>query len=701
MANMTDTELASILRAKIINGVNYDSSGVSDRRQKMFDRYMGAPEGSERKGYSTFVTREVLEVVEWALPAIVRIFTAGDKFVSFDPLEPGDEKLAEQETDVVNHIVTKANEGDGFLALYSFIKDALIYPTAYAKVYVEKEARMLTRKLTGLTEDDLVGLVSNPDITLTEYESETITVPMPDEQGMEQPVEVEVYSVSYKERDDQPRLRIISVPGEEVIVDRSFTSLNLDKAPFVAHRARKTYSDLRRMGLKAKDLDAVGSAIDNDEWNEERARRLFYDDEQPQAGSGEEDRSMRPMWVHECWAWIDYNNDGMSEWRHVLMVGDKIFENEPCDYQPMVAMSSSLIPHKHVGMSLAEMVEDLQRLLTTLTRRLLDNTYRINANRKVVSEDSLIEDGTSMEAMLNPIAEWIPVRGSVRDAVSPEQPQSLLAEILPIIQHAQASVSMRSGVAPENSVDPHVLQQSTYGAFMGAMDKASERLELIARVMAETGIKQIFRKAHTLCRMYPDIAQTVRLRGEWIDVDPQSWQDRTDLSINVGLGFNDKRQLLEGLANLLQIQRESMPLGIVKPIHIYNTSAKLIEAGSLGAPEQFFISPNDPEFKPPSNEPSPQDKFALAQADALGKEQQRKMYEAQTGFQLEEAKLRMDAAVKQVELDLKEVEVDKVVVDMEETEASTGLKDAQAVKALADATKARADAKRPKATSSD
>ena len=182
------------------------------------------------------------------------------------------------------------------------------------------------------------------------------------------------------------------------------------------------------------------------------------------------------------------------------------------------------------------MVIDVQKLLTSLTRQLLDNVYRINVGRKLISEDSMLDDGSTADAMDDRNAEFIPVHGRAADALYPEQQQSMIADILPVIQHAQASTSMRTGIAPENNVDADVLQQTTYGAFTGAMEKAGERLEMMIRIVAETGIKQLFRKCHALIRAHPDVAATVRLNGEWIESDPGSWEERDDVKVNVGAG---------------------------------------------------------------------------------------------------------------------------------------------------------------------
>ena len=133
--------------------------------------------------------------------------------------------------------VMRANGGDGFLAIYSFIKDALINPTAYAKVYAEMEERSFVREANTLLPPDLERLVSDSTIELLEQETRMVEVPAG---GVLQ--QVEVFDVRYRQHDNRPKLRVIPVPGEEVLVDNEFTSLDLDNAHFVAHRISQTLS---------------------------------------------------------------------------------------------------------------------------------------------------------------------------------------------------------------------------------------------------------------------------------------------------------------------------------------------------------------------------------------------------------------------------------------------------------------------------
>lgn len=727
---MSDNQLTGFLGRKIYQAMNDEDGDLSDVRSEIFDRYYGDLYGTERDGYSKFTTREVLETVEWAKPALLRIFLGSDRVVAFDAVGAEDEEVAQQETDVVNYKILKANDGDGFIALYNFITDALMFPNAYIKAYIEEEEKTTTSFVGDVPATGVAMLEENAEIEILEQDSKIVQMPveMPSPvdptQNVTTLVPTELFELRYRQTTKKRVLKIMSMPGEEALVDNDLTTQNIDHADFSCHRVRKSYSQLVREGFDPDELDDIGTYEDY-QWNDERTNRLFYEDEDPDA-EDEDDVSMRQFWVHECHAWVDYDGTGVAQFRRIVLIGAKVFENEETDYQPMVAMSSIMIPHKHNGMSIAELVLDLQELLTTLTRQLLDNIYRINVRRKIISEDALIEDGSTMAAMLNVQSEWIPVKGLAGDAIYPETTPSIVGEILPVIQHVQAATPLRTGIAPENNVDSDVLQQSTVGAFMGAMEKAGERLEMIARIMAETGFKQLFRKVHQLCRMYPDMTTAVKLRGEWIDVDPTSWRDRTDMTVNVGLGFNTKQQMTLLLTQLLEMQKEAVPTGLSDITKIYNTLQKLVESAGVGAVEQFFNDPNDPQFQAPEQPPAPEMILATAQAEALGQEQQRKGVEAQAKIQQDQvdsqqngAKNMLDAQgkaqdmeirqedlrlrrreadQKDRELDIREAEAEAGILN---THADTGLKKSSTLKNVADSGQSAAKAEQIQTETSD
>lgn len=147
---------------------------------------------------------------------------------------------------------------------------------------------------------------------------------------------------------------------------------------------------------------------------------------------------------------------------------------------------------------------------------------------------------------------------------------------------------------------------------MGAMEKGNEQMELMARLFAETGVKGMFRKIHHLLRKHQDKAKTIKLRGKWVDVNPQEWKERKDLTISVGLGTASRDSLIQRLLAVGQKQLEALQMGIpvVTPENYYNTLAKLAEAADLKGENVYFTNP---QMIPPK-QPAPDPNMQLIQA---------------------------------------------------------------------------------------
>lgn len=593
-----------------------------------------------------------------------------------------------------------------------------MYPNGYLKVYMEEKERTDVGTVSGLTEMGVQMIINDDDVEIIEQRSRTEQIEQPmqgptAQQGQMQMVDVEVFDLKIRTTKQVMELRVDPVPPEECLVDKELTTLNLDEADFVCHRVQKTFTQLVNEGYDSEELDQVGSG-DNHQWNDERVNRLFYEDEDPDT-EGNDDPSMRQFWVHECHAWFDNDGTGVAQQRRVVLIGDQVFENVETNYQPLIAMSAILMQHKHTGMSYVDIVKDLQILSSVLTRQLLDNIYKINVGKTVFSEDALTEDGATMEALLNRQAEYIPVRGPAMAAFAPEPTQSMVGDLLPVIQHFSRMKAERTGVTPEATVDANALQEVRQEVFSNAMDRASQRIEMLTRIFAETGFRQLMLKTHQLLRSHWDVAQSIKLRGEWIDVDPQGWRDRTDMTINVGLGHHTKQQQLGMLVQLLSMQKEAAAAGLSDPKKIYNTLERVINASGIGDVRQAFIDPGttekpNPEYKPPQPQPDANMILAQAQAQALEREQERKGQEFQAKTQHDQQKLQQDGQLKHVEMqsksidqqqkgreleikeremvlagELKKGELDELVAKTSNIQADTQLKLSNSDKAMAEA----------------
>lgn len=649
---MSDDELAAYVKIRAERALNRGDGALSEQRQDALDYYMAEPYGDEEDGRSSYVTQEVAEAVEWAMPSLIRVFMSGERVVKFDAVGPEDEPAAEQETDTVNHVLLHQQEG--FMEMYSWIKDALLYPNAYIKAWVEYETMVRRETYHGLTRAGMHLLINNnPGLQVESWEevpSETMTPFGP-------ALEV-LYNIDVRYTLDEPRLNIMSLPPEEVLVGENCTRLNLDTSDFVVHRTKKMRTDLLEMGVPEEILNSV-AATSTIDYHSERTNRMKTEDESP-IRRGIEHRSLQEYEVMEGRVKIDYDGDGIAEYRYVFMVGNHVVWNEEDDYQAICALGAIPQTHRHVARSLAHMMMPLQRVLSVLHRQLLDNLYRINVPREKVGRDALLDDESTMDALLDAAAQVIPCKDP--SAIQPHTIDSVIDQVLPVIQHMDDARAMRSGVNPGQSLDPNVLKESTLGAFLGAMNKASERLELMARVMAETGFRQLMAKVHRLNRQYLGKPTAYKIRGQWTEVNPAEWRERVNLTIDTGVGFGTREQEVALLMGILDLQKQGLETGLSTPERIFNTVSELVVATGRKNPDKYFQNPQLAPPKPPSPTEvltieSLKAQVQMMQAQIVAMQQQQLLEtreqtrkEVETGAKIE--KMQGDVEVKLTELEL-------------------------------------------------
>ena len=652
---MSDDDLAAFLDSQINDALNQEGDELSENRQTNINAYDGDPDGHERKGFSQVQTREVFETVEWALPSLVRVFT-GDRALEFTPMNRDDETAAAQETDSIHYMIY--SQENGFLATYQLLKDALINPNGYAKVWTDEVEETTVEEYARLTIEQVGALAEADGVEITEQEEvegEWVEVPAPMPQAMPQGFpspqmtpgsppqmirqqEPSTYNLTARVTNVLPKLRYEAVPPEEVLVAQNATSIDLDDAEFVAHVTQQSWTDLINSGYDEDMLDQATEASST-EYNDERTNRADTEDENPERDD-HADPSMRKYWVEECYARVDYNGDGLAERRRIVKIGNDIFENDEDTYQPLVALTSILQSHRHVGMALIESVKELQLASTALYRQLMTNLYRIGVPRKYVGERAIAKDGTTMAALQNYATELIPCRDAT--AIVPEVVQPLGQVIMPVMDKMKDMTAMRTGVNPQLSLDPAVLQQSTVGAFTAAQEQASQRLELMVRLMGETGFKQIVRKVHRQMRENFGSEISMKLSGSWVDVNPREWAERTNITVKAGIGNKGIQDKVAALSHALDRQMQLQQQGAewVTPSNIYATFLELMRVSGVDDVERFMTDPAT--IPPPQPQQPPVDPVAVAQAEAMKMDGQSKVMGAQ--IKGEELKLKQQEA---------------------------------------------------------
>ena len=528
---MSDEELLNKCQIEINAAIGYiETETVADRAEAM-DYYLRKPYGNEVDGSSAVVTGETAEVVDGALPQLMRVFTSNEDAVQFEPVKDGDEPFAEQASDMANWVFYKDN--DGFLIMHNWFKDALLQKVGVVKAYWEEKKDITKEKYENLSDDELAMLMSDGEWEIVKQKTETII-------GADGMV-YNNHNVTIQRTHDNSRVVVENVPPEEFLISK--IARTIEDSPFVAHRRMIDRGDLVAMGFD-KEVVASIPAGDRLEYSPERLAR--YDrDELP-------DYSItNDVEVFECYIKIDTDGDGLPEMRKVIMAGDQILSNEECDYVPFHSVCPIPTPHLFFGQSLADRAMDVQLEKSTILRQMLNNLYLTN-NYRVAA----VEGQVNLDDLLTSTAGGV-VRVKNANAITPLTVTSTASQSFPMFEYLDGVLAKRTGVSDmQQGLDPNVLQNVSATAVAAMTTQSAGKLELIARIFAETGVRSLFKGIlHLLCK-YQEKARTIKLRGKWVSFDPREWSDQYNVSINVGLGNGNRQEQIAMLQMILAKQEE-------------------------------------------------------------------------------------------------------------------------------------------------
>jgi hypothetical protein len=650
---MDINKLKSIIESEIDDSIGYVETDTVAERQEALEYYLREPYGNEVEGKSQIVTGEVAEVVDGALPQLIRVFTSTDGVVEFQPVNDGDEPFAQQATEYCNWVFYRDN--DGFLILHNWFKDALLQKTGIVKAYWDEKIDVTKESYEDLTDDQLIMLMQDEDLEVveqeTEEEIEEITDPMTGQ--VFQNVKREHY-VKVKRTKKDGRVVVENVPPEEFLISKR--ARTIQDSPFVAHRRMMTRSELIAMGFKKDVVESLESG-DTLEFSPDRIAR-YSRGEQPNS-MGSQDESMEVVEVYECYIKVDYNNDGIAELRRVVYASNEVLEDMECDYVPFHSLCPIPIPHKFYGQSLADRALDLQLIKSTVLRQMLDNLYLTN-NYRV----GAVEGQVNLDDLLTSTAGGV-VRMKNPNAIVPLTVQPTTAGSFPMLEYLDGIQARRTGVSDsQNGIDPNILQNVTAAAVSAMSQASAGKLELIARIFAETGVKSLFKGIlHLLCK-YQDKERLVRLNGKFVPFNPREWNDQYNVSINVGLGTGTRQEQLTTMQMILQkqeqiIQQYGLSNPLVNLMQYRNTLAKFINMAGFKDAAQFMneITPEQNEIlsQPQPEKPDPNTEAAKVLAEV---EREKAVIRAQTEaakLELEREQMQLDNARKALELQQQEL----------------------------------------------
>lgn len=608
---MDDSALASLLAQHEDRAIGYYMSDIADEQAQSINYYYGRPFGDERPGRSAVVDRTVAVTIDNALAALLKPFVSAEDVVAFDPRGPEDEALADQATEYINYVFQCDNPG--FTILHHWFKDALLTKIGVVKYWWEDRTASLVQPHAV----DAIGLLQARDHA--GYVGE-------EDNGDGS------WTVQLRQSVPDGRVRIANVPPEEFLI--SPLARSIEEAPYVAHKpANMTRSDLVEMGFDAAIVDSLPAYAPGS--TEEARGQARYHDEEWTSGFRDNpgnDKSRDVIAVCDEYVRVDHDGDGISELRHVIRVKDAILFNEAVDDLPFALLCPVPMPHKVYGLSLADQTRDLQRIASVVWRQTLDNLYLSNNPRPVIP-DLAVNDNTYDDLMDDSPGAAIRVKspGMLDWSVVPFAADKSYPMLGFIGEQVEARTGLRRG---GNGLDRNSLNNSHAMTALQAAQieaKENERIEMIARIFAETGVTRLFKGLLGLVSRYQPKARIIRLRNAWVPIDPRGWPEM-DVRIAVGLGIGNRREQIAQadavLATMAQLQ--ATPFATLQsPANVFNAVKRKYQAAGIKNVGDFVT---DPKTTPSAGQPP--DRAPAPPGDAMAK--------LQAQVQSEQARLHFD-----------------------------------------------------------
>jgi len=411
---------------------------------------------------------------------------------------------------------------------------------------------------------------------------------------------------------------------------------------------------LIEMGMDADWVDELPAKNSNDDADQQENARDSVDDESDQIGLSA-DRSMDDIDYGEAYIKIDYDKDGKAELRKIITAADRIPPgkewNEVVDCVAITSMITKRVPHRHIGESVDDDLADLQRIKTTLQRQMLDNVYITNNQQWIVNNRVNIPDFLqSLPGGIKRVNDDLPVTGAV-EAV---QTTPIINQILPAIDYIDRVKDERTGVTElSTNIDPNILKQANNEVFAEGVANASQKIEMILRMIAESGVKELALRVHELLIKHQDKARMIKLRGKYVEVNPSEWRDRTDLTVKVGLGTGTEAEKRQKLGLVSSLQEKLIQVGLVGPKQDYNLFDETLETLNFPNAERYAMNPEGEEYQQlvQQQQNQPPQPNPLAEAEMVKGELQK---------QQTELKAQVDMALAQItgqqKIDLEEMQ---------------------------------------------
>jgi hypothetical protein len=611
-----------------------EASDLGKKRAKNIEYYLGLNTNPAPEGRSQVVDRSVYETIQVMLPSLVRIFAgSSDEICKAVAIGPDDEAGAEQTTAVLRHYVTEKNNWEQICADWIF--DALVSMNGYCMAYWDESKRLIREEYEGQSDEQLASLMQDKAVHVLQH-SQTV-----DEQATEEaqlayqqaaaqyqqmaqaaqaqaqqtgqpprlppppqpPQPVLKHDLVIERQENEGKVCIRVLAPEHCTVSSDTPNWMLDECPYFEYREQKTISDLRAMGL---EVDEDVSDDEDRSENEESMARDRFGENRDEANKG----VMRLVWARMVWVKADAEGDEQSRLYYAIIVGRTVLFAQPCARIPVASMTPQPLPHRHIGMSAAETVTDIQDIKQAVKRGGLDNLYLNINGRSAVSSKVNLEDMLDSRpgGVIRMIDDSLPAEGHFLPVEHPFAFDKIIGSLEYFDQERQNRSGAMRGAA---GLEANAMNRAAVGTTVAMQSHSAMRTEHVARMMSPA-VEALFSAVWEIISKHANKALSLKLKGQWTLVNPQAWRTKRDIKISVGVGAGNKEQMMQELRMQLAAQMQiGLPLGLCTRKEIHETCVEIAKLAGFANPMRFWP---DPTNLPPPQPPTPPE-MIKAQAD--------------------------------------------------------------------------------------
>ena len=650
---LEESELLSLLERNLDAADTYTESLVGEQRDKSHRYYFGEPLGNEKPGRSQHVSRDVFDAVESTKALLLDTFTADRRVVEFTPETNEDIEAARQATEFVNYLFYRQN--NGFKVLQDTIHDGLVSKLGVVKRWYDKRYSYIEEDFADLEEAQFVMMASDPDVEISKLKETMVQPEMVDPMtGTVVMPAITTYSGELKRRIDKSQVRVDNLEPEKLYI--SPRAKTLEDADFVSYRYEKEIGELLEDGYDPEKVEDLDEELDT--YRDSTQGRDSYDEFSAETSMRDDHPNRSYVTIYESYIRIyDPEVDSRCTYK-VVHSRRTLLDMEKVESHPFRGWCPFPVPHKAIGLSLADVTMDLQKSQSTLKRSVIDNAFLTNTSRWVANLSLVRNPRDLIDNKLGAVIDVNAMDPS--SVVQPLNTPQISPNVFTTMELLEQEKESRSGSSRmSKGLDSDVVsKQNSNDMVTRYMNASNRRTMVMARNFAESFLKPLMFDLYRLAIENDTQPRMIQLSGKYVPIDPKQLRERTEMDVAVALTPDARAAEARTLTMLDQMwtanPQDPTLNGMYQTQQRFALLARAVDLMGLKGGDKYLMSPMSPEYQQGQ------------QQNAQQAEQQKQMAQ-QIEFkkiEFEERKVMVDERRASVEEEKLVLEAEKIGVEL-------------------------------------